>query len=105
MCIRDRAESAAQAAWTRVFDVNAAYLAALDAGETEQAEKLLAESRALNDAVLKAFRFAEDSFVRLTWEDVSIFPHENGQNNIDVYKRQGNIYMVTYERIFVKCNR
>ena len=78
----DEAESAAQAAWTRVFDVNAAYLAALDAGETEQAEKLLAESRALNDAVLKAFRFAEDSFVRLTWEDVSIFPHENGQNNI-----------------------
>ena len=78
----DEAESAAQAAWTRVSDVNAAYLTALDAGETEQAEKLLAESRALNDAVLKAFRFAEDSFVRLTWEDVSIFPHENGQNNI-----------------------
>ncbi len=79
----EEAEAAAQAAWARVLEVNTAYAAALDGGDTEQADALLAESRALNDQVLEAFRYAEDQFVRLTWEDVSIFPHEHSQNNLD----------------------
>ena len=78
----DGAEAAAQSAWEKVSAVNAAYLAALDAGEDETAAQLLAESRALNSAVLDAFLYAEDTFVRLTWEDVSIFPHEHSQNNL-----------------------
>ena len=78
----DEAEAAAQAAWEKVSTVNADYLAALDAGDGETASRLLAESRALNSAVLDAFLYAEDTFVRLTWEDVSIFPHEHSQNNL-----------------------
>ena len=78
----DEAEAAAQAAWEKVSAVNADYLAALDAGDDETASRLLAESRALNSAVLDAFLYAEDTFVRLTWEDVSIFPHEHSQNNL-----------------------
>ena len=78
----DEAEAAAQAAWEKVSTVNADYLAALDAGDDETASQLLAESRTLNSAVLDAFLYAEDTFVRLTWEDVSIFPHEHSQNNL-----------------------
>ena len=79
----EEAEAAAQTAWARVQEVNAAYAAALDAGDTEQADALLAESRTLNTQVLEAFRYAEDQFVRLTWEDESIFPHQHSQNNLD----------------------
>ena len=78
----DEAEDAANAAWETVSAVNADYLAALDKGDDEAAASLLAESRELNAAVLAAFRFAEDTLVRLTWEDVSIFPHEHSQNNL-----------------------
>ena len=78
----DEAEAAAQAAWEKVSAVNADYLAALDAGDGVTASRLLAESRELNSAVLDAFLYAEDTFVRLTWEDVSIFPHEHSQNNL-----------------------
>lgn len=78
----DEAEAAARAAWEKVSAVNADYLAALDAGDNETASRLLVESRALNSAVLDAFLYAEDTFVRLTWEDVSIFPHEHSQNNL-----------------------
>lgn len=78
----DRADEAAQAAWKRVSTVNQEYAEALHKGDTEKADQILAESRALNQAVLEAFRSAEDNFVRLTWEDVSIFPHENGHTNL-----------------------
>ena len=78
----DEADAAAQTAWAKVQEVNAAYAAALDEGDTEQADSLLAESRELNAQVLETFRYAEDQFVRLTWEDVSIFPHEHSQNNL-----------------------
>ena len=79
----DEADAAAQTAWAKVQEVNAAYAAALDEGDTEQADALLAESRELNAQVLETFKYAEDQFVRLTWEDVSIFPHEHSQNNLD----------------------
>ncbi len=78
----DEADAAAQAAWEKVETVNADYRTALDAGDVEKADQLLAESRQLNQQVLAAFRYAEDTFVRLTWEDVSIFPHEHSQNNL-----------------------
>ena len=69
------AEKAASDAWTAVSDINSRYREALDNGDTAAADALLQQSREMNAAVLAAFRFAEDSFVRLTWEDVSIFPH------------------------------
>ena len=82
----DKAEAAASAAWEKVSEVNAAYQKALDAGDTAQADALLQESRQLNADVLAAFKFAEDSFVRLTWEDSSFFPHEHSQNNLTALK-------------------
>ena len=36
----------------------------------------------LNRTLLTIFRFCEDCFVRLTWEDVPIFPHEYAQENL-----------------------
>ena len=78
----DEAEAAAGTAWAKVSEANAAYQQALDAGDTDKADELLAEAREMNVNVLAAFKFAEDSFVRLTWEDSSIFPHEHSQNNL-----------------------
>lgn len=76
------AEKAASDAWTAVSDINSRYREALDNGDTAAADALLQQSREMNAAVLAAFKFAEDSLVRLTWEDVSIFPHEHSQNNL-----------------------
>ena len=84
--VLDEAERAASAAWDRVSEVNDSYRKALDGGDTAAADDLLQESREMNDAVLSAFRYAEDAFVRLTWEDVSIFPHEHSQNNLAALK-------------------
>ncbi len=78
----DEAEAAAGTAWAKVSEANAAYQQALDAGDTDKADELLAEAREMNANVLAAFKLAEDSFVRLTWEDSSIFPHEHSQNNL-----------------------
>lgn len=76
------AEVAAADAWAAVSEVNESYRQALDSGDTGEAHALLQQSREMNDAILAAFQFAEDAFVRLTWEDVSIFPHEHSQNNL-----------------------
>lgn len=78
----DEAEVAAADAWAAVSDINSRYRQALDSGDTKEADALLQQSREMNDAILAAFKFAEDAFVRLTWEDVSIFPHEHSQNNL-----------------------
>lgn len=78
----DEAEAAAAAAWAAVSEVNESYRQALDNGDTAAADALLQESREMNDAILAAFQYAEDAFVCLTWEDVSIFPHEHSQNNL-----------------------
>ena len=78
----DEAEAAAGTAWAKVSEANTAYQQALDAGDTDKADELIAETRAMSANVLAAFKFAEDAFVRLTWEDSSIFPHEHSQNNL-----------------------
>ena len=78
----DEANAAAAAAWDKVSEANKAYQEALDAGDTARADELLAGTKEMNADVLAAFKFAEDAFVRLTWEDSSIFPHEHSQNNL-----------------------
>lgn len=78
----DEATAAAAAAWDKVSEANKAYQEALDAGDTAKADELLAGTKEMNADVLAAFKFAEDAFVRLTWEDSSIFPHEHSQNNL-----------------------
>lgn len=72
----DAAKEAAIAAYARVSAVNDAYREALEAGEFDTADQLLAETGSLYAGVLAAFKAAEDGLVRLTWEDVSVFPHE-----------------------------
>lgn len=67
----------------KVSKINADYLAALAKDDKETAQKLYEESRELNSGLLAAFKYAEDQFVRLTWEDVQIFPHEHAQNNLE----------------------
>ncbi len=37
---------------------------------------------ALNEQLLSMFRFAEENFVKLTWEDGVIFPQQHGYNNL-----------------------
>lgn len=83
----NEAEAAAKDAWARVCDANDAYQKALTEADTEAADAVLAQTRQLNADVLSAFKFAEDAFVRLTWEDVSIFPHEHSQNNLLALKQ------------------
>lgn len=78
----DEATAAAAAAWDKVSEANKAYQEALDAGDTARADELLAGTKEMNADVLATFKFAEDAFVRLTWEDSSIFPHEHSQNNL-----------------------
>ncbi len=78
----DKAEGAADAAWVKVSGMNTAYQTALDEGDTTKADTLLQEARQMNANVLAAFKFTEDAFVRLTWEDASIFPHEHSRNNL-----------------------
>lgn len=66
----------------KVAKVNDDYFTALTDGDTKAAQKLYEESRELNSGLLAAFKYAEDQFVRLTWEDEPIFPHQHAQNNI-----------------------
>ena len=79
----DSAIATAEKVNAKVTKVNEDYLAALTEGNAETAKKLYNESRELNSGLLAAFKYAEDQFVRLTWEDEPIFPHEHAQNNID----------------------
>ncbi|TQR21842.1 M28 family peptidase [Psychrobacillus vulpis] len=78
----NHAISTAEDVNAKVSKVNEDYLAALTKGDADTAKKLYEESRELNSGLLAAFKYAEDQFVRLTWEDEPIFPHEHAQNNI-----------------------
>ncbi|WP_432354461.1 M28 family peptidase [Sporosarcina sp. A2] len=66
----------------KVANVNEEYAAALQKGDSDAAKKLYAESRELNSGLLATYKYAEDQFVRLTWEDEQIFPHEHAQSNV-----------------------
>lgn len=78
----DKAIAFAEEVNTKVAKVNDDYFAALTKEDTKTAQKLYEESRELNSGLLAAFKYAEDHFVRLTWEDVQIFPHQHAQHNI-----------------------
>lgn len=66
----------------QVEKINADYTKALVAGDEKEVKKLYDESRSLNSSLLATYKYAQDQFVRLTWEDEPIFPHEHAQNNI-----------------------
>ena len=79
----DRVLAIAEDVNAKVAKVNSEYFTALSEGDTDTSKKLYEESRSLNSGLLAAFKYAEDQFVRLTWEDEQIFPHEHAQNNIE----------------------
>ena len=66
-----------------VKSVNDSYQKAIDEGDTEAAQKLYDESRALNTKLLDVYKVAQDKLLKLTWEDEPIFPHQYAQNNIE----------------------
>ena len=76
------AKGNANKVYEKVKQVNDDYKKALEEGNDKEAKKLYDEYKYLNSGLLETFKFAEDKFVRLTWEDESIFPHEKAQNNI-----------------------
>lgn len=78
----DRAAAAAHAVYKRTQALNSDYRMALDEGSLIAAQRLLAASRAFSGALLPLFKLAEDAFVRLTWHDEPIFPHQHPQNNL-----------------------
>ena len=68
---------------TEVQAVNADYRKALNAQDSVAAKQLYDESRALNATLLATFKLAQDTLVKLTWEDAQIFPHEHAQTNVE----------------------
>ena len=52
-----------------------------------EAVRLWEDSRPLERELLAAFRFCEDAFVRLTWHDEVIFPHQYAQRNLTLLAR------------------
>lgn len=76
------AKKASAEAWQKVQDVNNSYAEALTANDTDKAQKILDDNKALRTNVLKAFKLAQDNLVKLTWEDAPQFPHEHSTNNI-----------------------
>lgn len=78
----DKAIEAANNAYKKVLDINTEYNESLNNGNQTDADRILAENNEINAQILSAFKFAQDSLVRLTWEDVSIFPHQHSQNNL-----------------------
>ena len=72
----------AEKAYEKVQEANNAYAEALNDGDEKKAQEVLDQYATFNDQLLSAFRLCEDYFVRLTWEDVSQFPHEHSVNNL-----------------------
>ncbi len=67
--------------------LNEQYLLALHNKDENQIEQLEAQSKQLNAQTLAIYKYAQDHFVRLTWEDEEIFPHEHYQTNLFALKK------------------
>ncbi len=62
-------------------EINRLYALKLADGSLE-AHELYAACGEARRQLLAVFRYMEDHFVRLTWHDVSIFPHEHDQHSL-----------------------
>ena len=70
----------AEEAYELTEEINRQYTQKLADGSLEARELYIASGQARRQ-LLEIFRYLEDHFVRLTWHDVSIFPHEHDQHN------------------------
>jgi hypothetical protein len=76
-------KTAAAAEKQKVVDLNKDYNAAVIAGDTAKADSLKAQAKAMNKKNLAAFKYAQDEFLGLMYEQ-PIVPHEAPQSNIEL---------------------
>lgn len=72
--LRESAEIAASV-YSKVKNLNLAYVQAQKEGTTAKAEQIFAQSRSLEHILLDAFLKEQDTFVRIDWHGNVLFPH------------------------------
>lgn len=78
----DQGLSAADKAFEKSSEVNRQYQSALQKGDQAALRRLGETAKSMSRQLLAAFKYAEDHFVRLNWEDEAVFPHEPLQTNL-----------------------
>ena len=76
-------KTAAAAEKQKVVDLNKDYNATVIAGDTAKADRLMAQAKEMNKKNLAAFKYAQDEFLGLMYEQ-PIVPHEAPQSNIEL---------------------
>ena len=64
-------------------DINNKYEKAVQNNNASEIKKYKTKADSINKQLLALYKYCQDSFIKLTWEDDSIFPHEHAQNNIN----------------------
>ena len=64
-------------------DINNKHEQAIKSNNTAEIKKYETKADTVNKQLLALYKYCQDSFIKLTWEDDSIFPHEHAQNNIN----------------------
>lgn len=64
-------------------DINNKHEQAVKNNNTAEIKKYETKADTVNKQLLALYKYCQDSFIKLTWEDDSIFPHEHAQNNIN----------------------
>ena len=67
----------------QLTDINNKYEQAVKNNNTADIKKYESKADSINKQLLALYKYCQDSFIKLTWEDDSIFPHEHAQNNIN----------------------
>lgn len=78
-------EDAAKAgisAFDKALEINHAYALAQKEGRSEEAQRLFAQSRHTEQALLAAFSKEQDTFVRIDWHGNVLFPHRILQDHL-----------------------
>ncbi|MGL4345815.1 MAG: M28 family peptidase [Cellulosilyticaceae bacterium] len=78
----DQVIAAADKAYQTLSTLENTYQSLLAKNQPEEAEALKAKAQATNKELRRLFKYCEDQFVRLTWEDGYRFPHQTIQSNI-----------------------
>ncbi len=76
------ATTQAELCWKKTQSLCRRYRQALQEENQELLDALWDFSQEWNQGLLEAYKFCEDEFVRLTWHDDVIFPHEYAQRNL-----------------------
>lgn len=66
----------------RLKETDDKYKTAVKNNNTKDIKTYKEKAKKLNTELLTLYKYCQDSFIKLTWEDESIFPHEHAQNNI-----------------------